>query len=180
MKTSLELKRPIIFLKVQTTGVNPKKDRIVELCFSKVMPDGTEKEGMRLINPGIEIPEEATKINGITNEMVKDKPPFEQIAEGLNNFLKDSDFAGFGIRDFDLKFLIEEFNRAGIAFNLIGKNVVDLMIFYRKMLPRNFKEAINTYLNENIETNVISSSYNVKYSRELMEAMLNKHEGARS
>ncbi len=172
MKTRLTLKRPLIFIKVQTTGMDSKKDRIIQACFSKLMPDGTEQEGSKLINPGLEISTEITEVNGITNDMLKDKPSFEQIAEGLNSFLKDCDFAGFRIREFDLKFLIEEFNRAGIAFSLIGKHVVDLSVIYHKLYPRDFKEAVKTFLGEEITEKPVTSGLTVKYSREIMEAIL--------
>lgn len=174
MKTSLELKKPLVFIKIQTTGTDSRKDRIVQACFSKIMPDGTEKEGSKWINPGVEIPADVTEIHGITNEMVKDKPTFDQIAENLNNFLKDCDFAGFKVRDFDLKFLIEEFNRAGIAFSLIGRNVIDLSVIYHKLYPRDFTEAVRTFLKEEITEKPITSGTNVKFSREIMEAMISK------
>jgi DNA polymerase-3 subunit epsilon len=172
----MNLKRPITFIKVQTTGTNPFKDRIVEISFSKILSNGEEKSGNRLFNPEIEISEEITKINGITNEMVAGKSTFQEAASAIYEFLKDTDFAGFEIKNFDLKFLIEEFNRAGIPFVITNRNIIDLSVLYKKLNPRTLKSAVKEYLGHEIEETITSIS-SVKNYKNLMNAMLTKHEG---
>ena len=98
----LNLKRPIVFFDLETTGVDTAKDRIVEISMVKVMPDGEEIVKTRKINPGIHIPEEATAIHGITDEDVKDCPTFAQIARSLEQFIAGCDFGGFNSNRFDL------------------------------------------------------------------------------
>ena len=107
----LNLKRPIVFFDLETTGVDTAKDRIVEISMVKVMPDGEEIVKTRKINPGIHIPEEATAIHGITDEDVKDCPTFAQIARSLEQFIAGCDFGGFNSNRFDLPMLVEEFMR---------------------------------------------------------------------
>ena len=99
----LNLKRPIVFFDLETTGVDTAKDRIVEISMVKVMPDGEEIVKTRKINPGIHIPEEATAIHGITDEDVKECPTFAQIARSLEQFIAGCDFGGFNSNRFDLR-----------------------------------------------------------------------------
>lgn len=147
MEANLNLSyvKPLAFLKVQTTGLNPKEDRIVELSITRLEIDGKTKVGTRLINPGIELSESTTKINGITNDMVKDKPKFKEIAEGINKFIEGCDFVGFNIANFDLRFLSEEFNRAGVEFTLLGRKIVDVANIYHAMESRDLYAAYSFY-----------------------------------
>ena len=103
----LNLKRPIIFFDLETTGVDTARDRIVEISMIKVMPDGEEIVKTRRINPGMHIPEEATAIHGITDDDVKDEPTFAQIARSLEQFIRGCDFGGFNSNRFDLPVLVE-------------------------------------------------------------------------
>lgn len=145
----LNLSKPIVFLKVSTTGDQPferkdsasEVDRIVEISLIKMDADRSVKSGTRLVNPEREIPNSTSMVIGITNEMVSDKPTFKDIASGLFSFIGDSDFAGFGISDFDLKFLVEEFNRAGIPFSINGRDIIDLSSIYNQMEKRDFQTA---------------------------------------
>ena len=110
----LNLKRPIIFFDLETTGVDTAKDRIVEISMAKIMPDGEEIVKTRKLNPEMHIPEEATAIHGITDEDVKDCPTFAQVAKSLEQFIRGCDFGGFNSNRFDLPVLVEEFLRAGV------------------------------------------------------------------
>lgn len=167
--------RPLAFIKVQTTGLNPSSDRIVELSISKTDSNGKIQTGTRLVNPGITIPDDAIKLHGITNEMVKDKPEFKAIAENINNFLKDCDFVGFNISYFDLKFLSEEFNRAGVEFTILGRKVVDLANIYHAMEPRDLSAAYSFYCNKTIENK--SSEQTTKMYFEILNKMMEKYAG---
>ena len=104
----LNLKRPIVFFDLETTGVDTAKDRIVEVSMIKVMPDGEEVVRTRRINPQMHIPEQASEIHGITDEDVKDCPTFAQVAKSMAQFIDGCDFGGFNSNRFDLPMLVEE------------------------------------------------------------------------
>ena len=111
---NLQLKRPIIFFDLETTGVDTSKDRIVEISMVKVGVDGTKQVKTRRINPEMPIPAEATAVHGITDDDVRDEPTFRQIAKSLAQFIEGCDFGGFNSNRFDLPVLVEEFMRAGV------------------------------------------------------------------
>ncbi len=141
----LNLKRPIAFFDIESTGTNVVKDRIVEICFFKVMPDGTTETKLRRINPTIPIPTEVTAIHGITNADVENEPTFRQVAKSLNEWLKDCDLSGYNSNKFDVPMLIEEFLRCDIDFSLKNRNLVDVQNIFHKMEPRTLKAAYKFY-----------------------------------
>lgn len=173
-KINLSFEKPLAFIKIQTTGLNFKLDRIVEVSITRVEKDGTSKNGTRLVNPEIEIPEGATKINKITNEMVKSKPAFKEIAANLVSFLDGCDFVGFNL-GFDLHFLSEEFNRAGVQFTIVGKEMIDLSQIYHTMEPRDLTAAYKFYCDKSKELNGSAEITNI-YA-EILNGMLNKYNG---
>ena len=129
----LNLKNPIVFFDLETTGVSITHDRIVEISFLKVYPNGKEEIKSRRINPGIPIPPQATAIHGITDEDVKDCPTFKQVARSLAEQLEGCDLAGFNSSRFDVPMLAEEFLRAGVDFDMSKRKFVDVqIIFHRK------------------------------------------------
>ena len=131
----LNLKRPIIFFDLETTGIDIARDRIVEISMVKVMPDGEEIVRTRRINPGMPIPAEATAIHGITDEDVKDCPLFPQIAKSLAQFIEGCDFGGFNSNRFDLPMLVEEFMRAGVDVDFRKRKFIDVQNIFHKMEP---------------------------------------------
>ena len=114
----LNLKRPIIFFDLETTGINITNARIVELCYIKVYPNGNEESKSMRINPEMHIPESSSAIHGIYDEDVADCPTFKQVAKDLANTIKGCDFAGFNSNGFDVPMLVEEFLRAGIDIDI--------------------------------------------------------------
>ena len=114
----LNLRNPLIFFDLETTGVNITKDRIVEISYIKVFPNGQEQEKTIRVNPGMPIPPEATAIHHITDEDVKDKPLFKDIAKDLSHVFEGCDIAGFNSNRFDIPLLMEEFLRAGVNFDI--------------------------------------------------------------
>ena len=122
--------RPIVFIDLESTGLNPSYDRIVEITVIKVHPDGSEEEKTVRINPEVPIPAGATSVHGITDEDVLNQPPFSRYAKNLLAFLDGSDLAGFNAIRFDLPMLRAEFARAGVRFDLEGRNVVDPMVIF--------------------------------------------------
>ena len=174
-KLNLSHVKPLAFIKVQTTGLNPNTDRIVELSITRVETDGKVKTGTRLVNPGIPISAEVTAINGITNEMVKDKPTFKDNAEKMNKFLEGCDFVGFNITYFDLKFLSEEFNRAGVEFTLLGRKIVDLATIYHAMEPRDLSAAYSFYCGKTMEKSNSEQTTHMYF--EIINSMMAKYSG---
>ncbi len=174
-KLNLSYLKPLAFIKVQTTGLSSTSDRIIELSITRVDPDGQVKNGTRLINPEMPIPAEATALNGITDDMVKNEPKFKEIAANMSKFLEGCDFVGFNISHFDLKFLSEEFNRAGIEFTLLGRKVVDISNMYHAMEPRDFNTAMSLYCDKKVEK--LSSKDTTQSYFELLNGMMSKYSG---
>ncbi len=147
----LNLSRPLVFFDLETTGVNVGVDKIVEISMLKVMPDGSTDIRTELINPGVPIPSEVSKIHGIYDKDVADKPHFEQIAPAISSFMKGCDMAGYNLLKFDLPLLVEEFLRVGQDFDLRGVQVVDVQNIFHRMEPRNLRAAYKFYCGETLE-----------------------------
>jgi DNA polymerase-3 subunit epsilon len=147
------LARPIIFFDTETTGPSPATDRIVELAFIRLNPDGTENTWKGYINPEIPIPHEATHGNGedypghgITNEMVKDAFTFRHVAPSLLKGFRDCDYGGFNIKTFDLPLLEAEFDRCGIQWSYKDANLIDGYRLWQLMQPRTLSDFIELLL----------------------------------
>lgn len=147
----LNLERPIVFFDLETTGLNPKTDRIIEICVIKVHPDGGKEIKTRRINPTIPISEESSEITGITNEDVKDCPTFKQLAKGIYDFILGSDLSGYNVLRFDIPLLIEEFKRVDIDYSMKDVNVIDVQRIYHKKEPRTLEAALEYYCNEKLD-----------------------------
>jgi DNA polymerase-3 subunit epsilon len=169
--------RPIVFLKVSTTGINPKRDRIVEMSLVKVGVDRKTEKGTRLINPGMPIPPEATAIHGVTDADVAGKPSFADIARGVYSFVEGCDFAGYDIEGFDLRFLIEELNRAGIGLHLHGKNVINISSVYHALNPTDINAAYQKYCGKQIESDVIRTEEHNLIAAQILNGMMSQHNG---
>ena len=117
----LQLKKPLAFIDLETTGVNPGSDRIVEIAIVKVLTDGTKSVKCKRINPGMPIPKSSSDIHGITDEMVKDEPTFKQVAQELKQMLDGCDFAGYNSNRFDIPLLMEEFTLLQTRLQMLTK-----------------------------------------------------------
>lgn len=141
----IELKRPLVVFDLETTGLYPRKDRIVEIAAVKVNPDGSEEKLERLLNPTIPIPPETTAIHGISDEMVKDCPTFADVADEIYAFFEGSDVSGFNSDRYDIPCLEEEFLRVGRNFAAAVVNRVDVQRIYHKMESRDLTSAVRFY-----------------------------------
>ncbi len=154
----LNLKKPLVFFDLETTGINISKDRIVEIACVKVMPDGSiitrpEKGSDKkrfLINPEMPIPPEVSAIHGVYDEDVKDEPTFKQIAKGLFKFLHGCDLAGFNSNKFDIPLLAEEFMRVGVDFSMEGRNVLDVQVIFHMMEKRTLAAGYKFYCGKDL------------------------------
>ena len=172
----LNLKRPIIFFDLETTGIDIARDRIVEISMVKVMPDGEEIVRTRRINPGMPIPAEATAIHGITNEDVKDCPLFPQIAKSLAQFIEGCDFGGFNSNRFDLPMLVEEFMRAGVDVDFRKRKFIDVQNIFHKMEQRTLVAAYKFYCGKDL-ADAHSAEADTLATYEVLKAQLDRYKG---
>ena len=147
----LNLVKPIIFFDLETTGTDFSKDRIVEICYIKVYPDGREVEYTKRINPEMHIPEGASAVHGIYDADVKDCPTFREVAREIANEFEGCDVAGFNSNRFDLPMLAEEFLRAQVDIDLSRLRAVDVQVLYHRREPRTLSAAYKFYCGENLE-----------------------------
>ena len=163
----LNLKRPIVFFDLETTGVDTAKDRIVEISMIKVMPDGEEITRTRLINPQMHIPEAATAIHGIKDEDVKDAPCFAQIAKSLSQFIEGCDFGGFNSNRFDLPMLV-------VDVDFKKRKFIDVQNIFHKMEQRTLVAAYKFYCDKDL-TDAHSAEADTKATYEVLKAQLDRY-----
>ena len=147
----LNLQKPLVVFDLETTGLDLVKDRIIQLSFIKVMPDGTEERGNYLVNPEVPIKPEITQLTGISNNDVKEQPTFRQLAKTLCDKFTGCDFAGFNSNHFDVPLLAEEFLRAGIDFDFSKCRLIDAQTIFHKMERRNLAAAYKFYCGRKME-----------------------------
>src|SRR5574344_2235469 len=147
----LNLKKPLVIFDLETTGLDLVNDRIIQLSYIKVSPDGEEKRINLTINPGKVIPELVVQLTGITNEDVAGKPSFKEVAQTLANDFAGCDFAGFNSNRFDIPMLAEEFLRAGVDYDFSKCNLVDAQTIFHKMERRNLAAAYKFYCGHKME-----------------------------
>jgi len=145
MLKNLTLERPLAFIDVETTGLRPSSDRIVELSILKIHPDGNKEYKSHRINPEIPIPADVTAIHGITDADVACEPKFQQYANSIRDFLDGCDIAGFNVIKFDLPFIEAAFKRAGVDFSRQNRQLIDSQVLYHLMEPRDLKTAYLKY-----------------------------------
>lgn len=170
----LNLKNPIIFFDLETTGLDIAKDRIVELCYIRVEPNGNEEAKSMRINPEIHIPEEASKVHGIYDEDVKECPTFKQIAKTLWHTFEGCDLAGYNSNKFDVPLLVEEFMRAGVDIDLSKRKLVDVQNIYHKLERRTLIAAYKYYCGKDLE-NAHSALADTQATYEVLQAQLDKY-----
>lgn len=141
----LKLERPIVFFDLETTGIDPARDRIVEIALVKVMPNGNEESLTYRINPECHIPEATTAVHGITDADVADCPTFKEVAQRVAGFIEGCDLGGYNCNRFDIVMLSEEFYRAGVPVDLHNRKVVDVQVIYHKREARTLSAAHEFY-----------------------------------
>ncbi|MCX6257674.1 MAG: exonuclease domain-containing protein [Bacteroidia bacterium] len=142
---NLQLNKPLVFIDLETTGINIVNDRIVEISLLKILPDGKEEIKTYRINPGIPIPEAASAIHGIRNEDVKDSPSFKEMAHIISQYIEGCDLAGYNSNMFDIPILAEEFLRAGLDFDKKNRRFIDVQVIFHKMEQRTLAAAFHFY-----------------------------------
>ncbi len=148
---NLNLKRPLAFIDLETTGINVSADRIVELSVLKISPNGKEEWMSTRINPGIPIPPKTTAIHGIKDEDVANSPTFKEVARNLAAFLEGCDLAGYNAIKFDIPLLAEEFLRVNVDFSFIKRRYVDVQVIFHKKEQRTLSAAYLFYCKKDLE-----------------------------
>ena len=170
----LNLKNPLIFFDLETTGINVAADRIIELSYLKVYPDGHEEIKTMRLNPEMPINPQATAVHGITNEDVKDCPTFKSIAQTLANDFEGCDFAGYNSNRFDLPLLAEEFLRCDVDFDLKKRKFIDVQVIFHKMEQRTLSAAYKFYCDKDLD-NAHSAEADTRATYEVLQSQLGKY-----
>ncbi|MFC2035742.1 exonuclease domain-containing protein [Chloroflexota bacterium] len=151
MLENIKLKSPIAFIDVETTGINPYSDRIVELSILKIHPDGHEEYKSHRVNPGMAIPVEAIAVHHITDADIAEEPEFCQYAKSVRDFLDGCDIAGFNVIKFDLPCLEAEFDRANIEFSRKDRYLIDSMVIFHQREKRDLEAAYRKYCGKEMD-----------------------------
>lgn len=152
----LNLTKPLIVFDLETTGLDLVKDRIIQISYIKVYPDGKEERSNQFVNPEKSIPQEVVDITGITDADVANAPTFKMLATDLANKFQGCDFAGFNSNHFDVPMLAEEFLRAGIDFDFSKCNLIDVQTIFHKMERRNLAAAYKFYCGRKMEDDFVA------------------------
>jgi DNA polymerase III subunit epsilon len=171
---NLKLLRPLAFLDLETTGVNLATDRIVEIAIVKILPDGSRQLKRKLVNPQIQIPESATEVHGITNEMVKDAPVFKQVSNEVRQFLENCDLAGYNSNRFDWPMLVEEFLRVGQEFDISNRKMLDVQKIFHILEPRTLAAAYKFYCEKTLE-DAHSAAADAEATWEVLKSQLSRY-----
>lgn len=171
----LNLTKPIAFFDLETTGLNIASDRIVEISIVKIMPNGDKEIKTKLLNPTIPISKESSSIHGIVDNDVKDKSTFKDVAQELNDFIKDCDLGGFNSNKFDIPLLAEEFLRVGIDFDVTTRNLIDVQNIFHKMEQRTLVAAYKFYCDKSLENAHSAEADNIA-TYEVLEAQIEKYD----
>lgn len=171
---NLNLKNPVVFFDLETTGVNINTDRIVEICYLKVYPNGNEESKTMRINPEMHIPEASSAIHGIFDEDVVNCPTFKEVAKDIARDIEGADLAGFNSNRFDIPVLAEEFLRAGVDIDMMKRKFIDVQVIYHKLEQRTLSAAYKFYCNKNLE-DAHTAEADTRATYEVLKAQLDKY-----
>jgi DNA polymerase III subunit epsilon len=171
----MQLDRAIVFFDIESTGLSVTKDKIVQISLLKIFPDKKEQSITFTINPEMPIPAEVVAIHGITDEQVKNKPKFIEVAQEIFDFVNGCDLAGFNLLKFDVPMLLEEFIRANLELDIEKIHIIDVQAIYHKMEQRTLAAAYKFYCNQEL-TNAHDAEADTIATFEVFKAQLNKYE----
>ncbi|OGQ89179.1 MAG: hypothetical protein A2289_04160 [Deltaproteobacteria bacterium RIFOXYA12_FULL_58_15] len=174
MSRKLELERPLVVFDLETTGLDVRRDRVVEMSCLKIGVDGSQDLRTRRLNPTVPISPEATAVHGISNADVENEPTFQQVARSLFTYLDGCDLSGFNVEGFDLPLLIQEFDRAGIKYPANPVNVIDSWRIFLAKEPRDLTAAYRMYCNKDL-ANAHSAEADTVAAAEVLLAQLERY-----
>lgn len=175
----LALKNPIVFFDLETTGTNIVSDRIVEIAYLKIYPNGNEESKRYLVNPEMPIPQEVTAIHGISDEDVKNEPVFKELAKIIAKDIEGCDLAGYNSVRFDLPLLAEEFLRANVDIDLAKRKMIDVQVIFHKMEQRTLSAAYKFYCNSEL-TNAHTAEADTRATYEVLKAQLDRYDNLKN
>ena len=170
----LNLKNPLVFFDLETTGTNINSDRIVEICYLKVYPNGNEESKTMRINPEMHIPEASSAIHGIYDADVADCPTFKDVAKNIANDIEGCDLAGFNSNRFDIPLLAEEFLRVGVDIDMMKRKFIDVQVIFHKLEQRTLSAAYKFYCNKNLE-DAHTAEADTRATYEVLKAQLDRY-----
>ena len=170
----LNLKNPIVFFDLETTGTNINTDRIVEICYLKVYPNGNEETKTMRINPEMHIPEQSSAIHGIYDADVADCPTFKEVAKEIARDIEGCDLAGFNSNRFDIPVLAEEFLRAGVDIDMMKRKFIDVQVIYHKLEQRTLSAAYKFYCGKNLE-DAHTAEADTRATYEVLKSQLDRY-----
>ena len=171
---ALQLSRPIVFIDLETTGINIAIDRIIEIAIIKILPDKTKVVKHKLINPQMPIPPASTEIHGITDDKVKNAPAFKEVANELKQFIDNADLSGYNSNRFDIPLLMEEFLRAGISLDMNNRRMLDVQTVFHMMEKRTLEAAYKFYCQKEL-IDAHSAEADASATWEILEAQLERY-----
>lgn len=174
----MNLSRPLCFFDLETTGLMPGKDRIVEIAVIKVFPDGSQEEKHVYVDPQIAIPKEVSDIHGLTAEKLKElgARPFAETASDMAAFIGDSDLAGYNSNKFDIPMLVEEFKRVGVPFRMDSRMTIDVQNIFHKMEQRTLSAAYRFYVGKKLQ-DAHTALADTRATLEVLKAQIVRYEG---
>lgn len=170
----LNLKNPIVFFDLETTGTNISADRIVEICYLKVHPNGNEESKTMRINPEMPIPAASSAVHGIYDADVVDCPTFKEVARNIANDIEGCDLAGFNSNRFDIPVLVEEFLRADVDIDISRRKFVDVQVIFHKMEQRTLSAAYKFYCGESLE-DAHTAEADTRATYEVLKSQLDRY-----
>ncbi len=173
----LNLKKPLAFFDIETTGLNITTDRLIEISILKVQPNNVEEQKTWRVNPGVPIPEQSSKIHGIFDKDVEGLPFFRDIAHEVSRFLQSCDLAGYNAIKFDIPVLMEEFLRTDTPFDLTNRQLIDVQTIFMKMEPRTLKGAYRFFCQKELE-DAHSAQADTFATYEILKAQLDRYQDA--
>lgn len=171
----LNLKKPIVFFDLETTGINIAKDRVVEISILKILPNGNKELKTWLVNPEMEIPKEVSEIHGITNEKVVTEPTFNELASEISKMIEGCDLAGFNSNRFDIPLLAEEMLRAEVDFSMKDRLAIDVQTIFHKKEQRTLSAGYQFYCNKEL-TDAHSAEADTVATYEILLAQIEKYD----
>ncbi|NDV84350.1 3'-5' exonuclease [Bacteroides sp. 51] len=170
----LNLKNPIVFFDLETTGTNINSDRIVEISYLKILPNGNEESKTMRINPEMPIPAESSAIHGIYDEDIANSPTFKEVAKSVARDIEGCDLAGFNSNRFDIPVLAEEFLRAGVDIDMSRRKFVDVQVIFHKMEQRTLSAAYKFYCDKTLE-DAHTAEADTRATYEVLKSQLDRY-----
>lgn len=171
---NLKLKNPIVFFDLETTGININTDRIVEIGYLKIYPNGNEESKNMRINPEMPIPAQSSAVHGIYDADVANSPTFKDVAKEIAKDIEGCDLAGFNSNRFDIPVLAEEFLRAGVDIDMMKRKFIDVQVIYHKLEQRTLSAAYKFYCGKDL-TDAHSAEADTRATYEVLKGQLDMY-----